>query len=122
MNILISWGLTMARGDTAAKLILGDPVPWFSARTLSGAPFDLHVAAGRWIVLCFLGSPADPRAQHELGELLNEAHRFEEDRLVFHGVFTAPPADPAPYANGTNRALSFLADYDGTISRAFGAT
>jgi len=111
----------MARGEPAAKLVLGDPVPWFSARAITGAPFDLHVAAGRWIVLCFLGSPADPRAQHELGELLNEAHRFEEDRLVFHGVLTAPPADPAPYVNCSNRALSFLADYDGAISRAYGA-
>jgi len=111
----------MAGGEPAARLVLGDPVPWFSARTITGAPFDLHVAAGRWIVLCFLGSPADPRAQHELGELFNEAHRFEEDRLVFYGVFTALPADDAPYMNCSNRALSFLADYDGAISRAYGA-
>lgn len=111
----------MAPGEPAAKLVLGDPVPWFSARTLTGAPFDLHVAAGRWIVLCLLGSPAEPRAQHELGELLKEAHRFEEDRLIFHGVFTAPPGDPAPYVDCSNRALSFLADYDGAISRSYGA-
>ncbi|HEV2958048.1 MAG TPA: 2OG-Fe(II) oxygenase [Xanthobacteraceae bacterium] len=111
----------MARGEIGAKVILGDPVPWFSARTLTGGTFDLHVAAGRWIVLCFLGSPGDPRAQHELNELLNEAHRFDEDRLVFHGVFAAPPADPAPYVNSSQRALSFLADYDGAISRVYGA-
>jgi predicted 2-oxoglutarate/Fe(II)-dependent dioxygenase YbiX/peroxiredoxin len=111
----------MLRGQSSAKLILGDPVPWFSARTLAGGGVDLHVAAGRWIVLCFLGSPADPRARHELSELLNEAHQFEEDRLVFYGVLTAPPADPAPYVNISQRALSFLADYDGAISRAYGA-
>jgi predicted 2-oxoglutarate/Fe(II)-dependent dioxygenase YbiX/peroxiredoxin len=111
----------MTPGETSAKLILGDPVPWFSARTLTGAPFDLHVAAGRWIVLCFLGTPADARAHHELSELLIEAHRFDEDRLVFYGIFTAPPADAAPYSNGAHRALSFLADYDGAISRSYGA-
>ncbi|HXW23145.1 MAG TPA: 2OG-Fe(II) oxygenase [Xanthobacteraceae bacterium] len=103
------------------KLVLGDPVPWFSARTLAGAAFDLHVAAGRWIVLCFLGSPAAPRAQQELAELLKEAHRFDEDRLVFQVVLTAPPDDPAPYINTAGRALSFLADYGGAISRAYGA-
>jgi predicted 2-oxoglutarate/Fe(II)-dependent dioxygenase YbiX/peroxiredoxin len=111
----------MLRGETSTKLILGDPVPWFSARTLTGAPFDLHVAAGRWIVLSFLGTPADPRSQQELSELLTEAHRFDEDRLVFYGVLTAPPADAAPYVNSTHRALSFLADYDGAISRSYGA-
>ena len=83
----------MTPGETSAKLTLGDPVPWFSASTLTGAPFDLHVAAGRWIVLCFLGTPAQARAHHELSELLTEAHRFDEDRLVFYGVFTEPPAD-----------------------------
>jgi predicted 2-oxoglutarate/Fe(II)-dependent dioxygenase YbiX/peroxiredoxin len=103
------------------KLILGDPVPWFAARTLTGAAFDLHVAAGRWIVLSFLGSPADPRAQQELAAVLNEAHRFDEDRLIFHGVLTSPPDDAAPYVNSTTRALSFLADHDGAISRAYGA-
>jgi len=111
----------MTPGETSAKLTLGDPVPWFSARTLTGAPFDLHVAAGRWVVLCFLGSPDEPRAHCELSELLAEAHRFDEDRLVFCGVFTVPPADLAPYANSGHRALSFLADYGGAISRAFGA-
>jgi len=111
----------MTPGETSAKLTLGDPVPWFSARTLAGAPFDLHVAAGRWVVLCFLGSPDEPRAHRELSELLAEAHRFDEDRLVFCGVFTVPPADLAPYANSGHRALSFLADYGGAISWAFGA-
>jgi predicted 2-oxoglutarate/Fe(II)-dependent dioxygenase YbiX/peroxiredoxin len=111
----------MLRGETSTKLILGDPVPWFSARTFTGAPFDLHVAAGRWIVLCFLGTPADQRAQRELNELLTEAHRFDEDRLVFYGVFTAPPTDAALYVSSAHRALSFVADYDGAISRAYGA-
>jgi predicted 2-oxoglutarate/Fe(II)-dependent dioxygenase YbiX/peroxiredoxin len=103
------------------KLVLGDPAPWFTARTLTGATFDLHVAAGRWIVLAFLGSPNDPRAQRELAELLQEAHRFDEDRLVFHGVFTAAPDDPAPYVNSTTSALTYFADYDGALTRAYGA-
>jgi predicted 2-oxoglutarate/Fe(II)-dependent dioxygenase YbiX/peroxiredoxin len=103
------------------KLILGDPVPWFTARTLTGATFDLHVAAGRWIVLAFLGSPNDPRAQRELAELLQEAHRFDEDRLILHGVFTAPPDDLAPYVNSTTPALAYFADYDGAVTRAYGA-
>jgi len=102
-------------------IVLGDPVPWFGAPLLVGGSFNLQVAAGRWIVLAFLGSPADPRAAKELAELLREAHLFDPDRIVFYGVLTAPPADPAPYGQLCTDALSFIADYDGAVSRSFGA-
>jgi predicted 2-oxoglutarate/Fe(II)-dependent dioxygenase YbiX/peroxiredoxin len=102
-------------------IILGDPVPWFGAPLIAGGSFNLQVAAGRWIVLAFLGSPADPRAETELAELLREAERFDPDRIVFYGVLTAPPADPAPYLKLCTAAVSFIADYDGAVSRAFGA-
>jgi predicted 2-oxoglutarate/Fe(II)-dependent dioxygenase YbiX/peroxiredoxin len=102
-------------------IILGDPVPWFGAPLIAGGSFHLQVAAGRWIVLAFLGSPADPRAEAELAELMREAALFEADRIVFYGVLTAPPADPAPYLKLCTAALSFIADYDGAVSRAFGA-
>jgi hypothetical protein len=47
------------------RIVLGDPVPWFSAPEIGGGSFDLHVSAGRCVVLSFLGSPADPRANVE---------------------------------------------------------
>jgi predicted 2-oxoglutarate/Fe(II)-dependent dioxygenase YbiX/peroxiredoxin len=104
-----------------ARIVLGDPVPWFAAPLLSEGNFNLSVAAGRWIVLCFLGSPANPRAEHELAELLDVFHLFHEDRLVFYGVLTEPPGDPTPYRKLSTAAMAFLADYDGAISRSFGA-
>ena len=102
-------------------IILGDPVPWFSAPLIADGAFNLQVAAGRWIVLAFLGSPAEPRAPAELGELMREAHLFDPERIVFYGVLTAPPAHPEPYTQLCTDAVSFIADYDGTVSRAFGA-
>ena len=107
--------------DAVPRLTLGDPVPWFSARTLTGGPFDLHVAAGRWIVLSFLGDPADPRAQAELAGILQAAPLFDPDRMVCYALVTRPPADPARYADPGTSAFATLADYDGAISRAFGA-
>jgi predicted 2-oxoglutarate/Fe(II)-dependent dioxygenase YbiX/peroxiredoxin len=102
---------------------LGDPVPWFGARTLAGGTVDLHVQAGRWIVLAFLGDIAEPRAAHELTELMGEAALFVEDKLVVYAVLSAPPPEPirAALAEATNPALGFLADYDGTIARLYGA-
>jgi predicted 2-oxoglutarate/Fe(II)-dependent dioxygenase YbiX/peroxiredoxin len=103
------------------RIVLGDPVPPFAAPLIGDGSFNLSVAAGRWIVLSFLGSPADPRAERELTEIFKLAHLFDEDRLVFYGILAAPPDDPAPYLARTTSAVSFLADYDGAVGRAFGA-
>jgi predicted 2-oxoglutarate/Fe(II)-dependent dioxygenase YbiX/peroxiredoxin len=102
-------------------IILGDPVPWFGAPLITDGSFNLQVAAGRWIVLAFLGAPANPRVEHELAEIFRDAHLFDPDRIVFYGVLAAPPDDPAPYIKRSTAAVSFIADYDGAIGRSFGA-
>jgi len=99
-------------------ITLGDPVPWFTAPLIMGGSFILHIHAGRWIVLCFLGSANNPRVNEELAEPLHEASLFDEDRLIVRAVFTAPPDDVAKYPEVGTKALSFLADYDGAISAA----
>jgi predicted 2-oxoglutarate/Fe(II)-dependent dioxygenase YbiX len=108
-------------GEPVHRIILGDPVPWFGAPLLSGGSFHLQVAAGRWIVLSFLGSPAEARVERELEALLCDAHLFDDDKLVFYGVLTSPPADPTPYLACSTSAISFIADYDGAISKTYGA-
>ena len=102
-------------------ITLGDPVPWFGAPLIADGSFNLSVAAGRWIVLSFLGSPCDPRVEQEVDALLRNSRLFAEDRIVFYGVLTAPPADPAPYLKRCSAAVSFISDYNGAVSRAFGA-
>jgi hypothetical protein len=83
--------------------------------------FDLHVSAGRWVVLSFLGSLANPRAIEELNQLLGQAGLFGEDHLVVGCILTEPPQNAAELAAISSQALFFVADYDGAISRAFGA-
>src|ERR1700722_563646 len=89
------------------QIALGDPVPWFSAATVTGGSFHLQVAAGRWIVLCFLGPADDAQARQKLAELLGDADLFDEDRLTAHVILTTPPAEPP--AEISNAAVSFLA-------------
>jgi peroxiredoxin len=103
-------------------VLLGDPVPWFGTPLVGEGAFNLQVAAGRWIVLSFLGSPDNPQADRELTQLLADTQMFDEDKVIFCGLFTAPPADAAPYIAMSGPAISFLADYDGAISRQFGAS
>jgi peroxiredoxin len=103
---------------------LGDPVPGFTAPTVTGGTVSLHVDAGRWVVLAFLGSLAEPRAAGELAELLGAASLFSEDHLVFYGILAAPPAAAAlqKLAAISSPALAFIADYDGAIAAAYGAS
>jgi predicted 2-oxoglutarate/Fe(II)-dependent dioxygenase YbiX len=105
-----------------SSMVLGDPVPWFSAPVVTGGAFDLHVSAGRWVVLSFLGSPENPRIKVELEALLRETALLNEDQLIFAGLFTAPPADIDDLKAISSERLFFLADYDGAISASFGAT
>jgi len=102
-------------------IVLGDPVPWFAAPLIGGGAVNLSVAAGRWIVLSFLGAPASPRAERELTELFRASPLFDADHIVFYGILAEPPDDPAPYLQRTSQAAAFLADYDGAIGRVFGA-
>jgi len=41
-------------------LITGDPAPLFTAETVDGRPFSLATAAGRYLVLSFIGSRQSP--------------------------------------------------------------
>jgi len=85
----------MAKTETGhTGVILGDPAPWFGAPLVGEGVCNLQVAAGRWIVLSFLGSPANPRANEEIAALLRAAELFDADRIVFYGVLAAPPPDP----------------------------
>src|ERR1700730_18180331 len=90
-------------------LVLGDPVPWFSASLVTGGSFDLHVSAGRWVVLSFLGSPANPRAMAEIGELVRASSSLGEDHVAIGCVFTGQPDDIASLAALTSNKLFFLA-------------
>ena len=104
-----------------SAIILGDPAPWFGLPLIGEGSFNLQVAAGRWIVLSFLGSPANPRVKDELAALVCDPRQFGEDRLIFYGVLTSPPEDSEYYRALGTAAVGFLADYDGEISRRYGA-
>ena len=102
---------------------LGDPVPWFSARSLEGGELNLHVNAGRWVVLAFFRELASPRAQEEFRALAARIAGVSEDKLVAYAVLGAPPGDlaallPAPAPTPT---LRVVADFDGAVARLYGA-
>jgi len=104
-------------------ITLGDPVPGFEARTITGASVSLHADAGRWVVLAFLGSLEEPRAAQELAALLGEARHFAEHRLVVYGVLAAPSAPKSvdqagrsPLPSSLHRAADFTDCWEKTAA------
>src|ERR1700735_1178948 len=109
-------------GIAHTQITLGDPVRCFRPATVTGGSFYLQVAAGRWIVLCFPGAAADRVTQQKLAALFRDTALFDEDRLEGHVVVTRPFAAPNELAAIGHPGFSVLADYDGAVSRSFGAT
>jgi predicted 2-oxoglutarate/Fe(II)-dependent dioxygenase YbiX len=103
------------------RVTLGDPVPWFRAANIGGGKTDICVSAGRWIVLAFLGSLAEPQAQSRLATLVKQAALFSDDHLIIYAVLATPPADAAQLLAMGGPVLKFIADYDGAIGEYYRA-
>jgi hypothetical protein len=106
---------------SASAIRLGDPVPWFGARTVTGGSVDLHVDAGRWVVLAFADPCDRARAARELAPVLEAARADRDDRLVALVVLAAAPDPSGDLARMSGPGLAFIADPDGAIAERFGA-
>lgn len=101
--------------------VLGNPFPWFSAEALAGGALDLHVNAGRWLVVAFLGAPQSPHAEQLLEVLRHNAALFRDDHLLAYGVLDRAPADRLRFHPAGWPGVEFIADFDGRLARAYGA-
>lgn len=103
-----------------AGVMLGDPVPWFSARSVSGGELHLHVNAGRWIVLSFFPELSSSRAQQEFGALAAQIAKATEDQLIAYAVLGTPADDLAVLLPAPVPVLRLVADYDHSIAQLYG--
>jgi len=107
--------------DGYRRLSVGDPAPWFQQATSGSPQFQLDLAAGRYMVLCFLMGAGDPAGQRAL-ELVTENRRlFDDEKLSFFGV-TINWRDQ--YEGRTRESLPgvrFFWDFDLAASRLYGA-
>jgi len=99
----------------------GDPAPWFRQRSESNPGFNFDTTAGRWIVLCFLGSAADAHAQAALAAMRARPQVFDDS----HACFFAVSNDPADEAQGRIAArypgYRIFWDFDLRVTQLYGA-
>ena len=100
----------------------GDYAPWFHAAALSGNPsYAFDTAAGRHIVLLFLGSAKLPAAAEALALVRRERALFDDRDACFFGI-TVDPEDAAQGRLAQQLpGLRFFLDYDRKVSELYGA-
>ena len=114
----------MAQTQTTggARLLPGDPAPWFEAATANNPRFNFPSAAGRYVLMAFLGPAAGPASAAAVGALrAAQAVELLDDG---NACGFAVSADPADDREGGPRdalpGLRVLLDRDGAVSRLFG--
>ena len=100
---------------------VGEPAPWFVARSTSNPRFTFHTAAGRYIALCFVGSAEHPPAAAALAEMARRRGLFDDIKASFFGI-SIDPADEAQGRVGESLpGLRWFWDHDLAVSRLYGA-
>jgi peroxiredoxin len=104
-----------------ANLLPGDPAPYFSSPTTTTRRFVFDTAAGRYIVLCFLGPAGDDVGQAAIGAITAHRRIFNDERISLFGVVTDPKDHALSRIRERIPGIRYFLDYDLAVSRLYGA-
>lgn len=104
------------------QLLPGDPVPWFSARTLRNPVYQYDTTAGVYTVLSFFGSAGTPYARAVLSLIAGPLRSlFDDSKLAFFGISTDPLDEQNNRLPEMLPGLRFFFDTDRQLSTRYGA-
>ena len=105
-------------------LAIGEPCPWFTARSTVNQTFHFDTTAGRYNVLCFFGSAANPASNR----ILNDFYAFhvatgffDVTNFLFSGVSIDPQDEHLGRVRQEVDSIRWFWDFDLELSRQFGA-
>lgn len=101
---------------------IGDAVPWFKAHSLNGPKdYSFDIAAGRPVLLGFLGSAGHPMAAPAIAAIKANRALFDDVNAAFYGV-TIDRSDVSEQRIAMELpGIRYFLDFDGAVSRQFGA-
>ena len=82
----------MAGGHS--RIGAGEPAPYFHAKALNNPRFAFDTAAGRWLVLCFVGSAGDAAGARAIAAAKARTDLFDDSHAALF-VVTSDPRDLA---------------------------
>jgi peroxiredoxin/predicted 2-oxoglutarate/Fe(II)-dependent dioxygenase YbiX len=103
------------------NIAAGDPAPWFKQRSTSNANYSFDTAAGRYVVLCFLGSATNPAGQHALKGIAANRSLFDDDKICLFGVSVDPKDEKEARIKADMPGIRHFWDMDFQVSRLYGA-
>lgn len=98
----------------------GDPAPRVMQRNSSGERYNLDLAAGRSLVLCFFRSSASAHAAAVLTAVRKRCDLFDDSHAAFFGVTTDREDEAQKRLTTIVPGYRFFWDYDNKIARAYG--
>lgn len=102
-------------------LLVGDPVPSFSVRGITNPQFSFDSAAGRYIVVTFLGSAASPGAQEFLAKMHAEIGCLDDQFACAFIVTNDPLDEQSGLLKERQPGLRVFLDFDFEMGKLFGA-
>lgn len=99
----------------------GEPVPWFKAKAIGGSDnYVFDTAAGRFILMLFLGRATNPGSAEALACALRHRGLFDDVRACFFGVTSDPEDASARRVAQQLPGIRFFLD-PGGLADLFGA-
>lgn len=117
--LLINLQMT-AMPHRSTPLTAGEPAPWFTCRSPSNPRYGFSTVAGRYVVLCFLGSAADADSQTLLQAI--ETHRalFDPEHILLFNVSSDPQDEAQGRLGDSASGMRVFWDFDRAVARQFG--
>ncbi len=99
----------------------GDPAPRFRQRSGANPAYAFDTAAGRYLVLCFLGSAGDGHAQQAVAEVRARPDLFDDAKAAFFAVSNDPADEAGGRLNEQIPGYRLFWDFDRSVARLYGA-
>lgn len=99
---------------------IGDVPPMFTARTDINDVFAFGAMGGRWVVMAFFGSMADPAAVQADRRARDGVVVFDDKAASYFGVSNDPRDQAERGLKSAVRGLRYFYDDDGALARLYG--
>jgi predicted 2-oxoglutarate/Fe(II)-dependent dioxygenase YbiX len=103
-------------------LLPGEALPWFRAKAIGGSDnYVFDTAAGRYMLLLFLGRAGDPGSAEALACVERHRALFDDVRACFFGITSDPEDGESGRVGQSLPGIRFFLDPEGGLARLFGA-